>query len=121
MNTPKRRGALLTAGLMTIALTATACGSGGGGSSSDEDAGKPVKGGTLNMLGIGDVDYVDPNITYYSAGAELARLFARSLYTAPIHPLFSDAYVFAPLRKYAYDFSMISAHRSPVVPGRVNA
>ena len=51
MNTPKRRGALLAAGLMTIALTATACGSGGGGSSSEEDAGKPVKGGTLNMLG----------------------------------------------------------------------
>ena len=83
MNTPKRRGALFAAGLMTIALTATACGSGGGGSSSDEDAGKPVKGGTLNMLGIGDVDYVDPNITYYSAGAELARLFSRSLFTFP--------------------------------------
>ena len=62
MNTPKRRGALFAAGLMTIALTATACGSGGGGSSSEEDAGKPVKGGTLNMLGIGDVDYVDPNV-----------------------------------------------------------
>ena len=83
MNTPKRRGALFAAGLMTIALTATACGSGGGGSSSEEDAGKPVKGGTLNMLGIGDVDYVDPNASYYSAGYMLTRLYARQLFTFP--------------------------------------
>ena len=83
MNTPKRRGALFAAGLMTIALTATACGSGGGGSSSDEDAGKPVKGGTLNMLGTGDTDYFDPNITYYSAGYMLNRLYSRQLFTFP--------------------------------------
>ncbi len=82
MNTPKRRRALFAAGLMTIALTATACGS-GGGSSSEEDAGKPVKGGTLNMLGIGDVDYVDPNATYYSAGYMLNRLYSRQLFTFP--------------------------------------
>ena len=83
MNTPKRRGALFAAGLMTIALTATACGSGGGGSSSEEDAGKPVKGGTLNMLGIGDVDYVDPNATYYSAGYMLTRLLQPSAVHVP--------------------------------------
>ena len=83
MNTPKRRAALFAAGLMTIALTATACGSGGGGSSSEEDAGKPVKGGTLNMLGIGDVDYMDPNVIYYSVGYLLPRLWSRQLFTFP--------------------------------------
>jgi peptide/nickel transport system substrate-binding protein len=83
MNTPKRRTALFAAGLMTLALVSTACGSGGGGSSSEEDAGKPVKGGTLNMLGIGDVDYVDPNASYYSAGYMLTRLYARQLFTFP--------------------------------------
>ena len=31
-------------------------------------SGTPVKGGTLNMLGAGDVDYMDPNISYYSIG-----------------------------------------------------
>jgi hypothetical protein len=30
--------------------------------------GTPVKGGTLTMLGVGDVDYMDPNISYYAIG-----------------------------------------------------
>ena len=36
-----------------------------GGSGS---AAAAVRGGTLNMLGAGDVDYMDPNISYYSVG-----------------------------------------------------
>ena len=82
MNTPKRRTALFAAGLVTVALVSSACGS-GGGSGSDDEAGKPVKGGTLNMLGVGDVDYVDPNVTYYSAGNTLTRMYARQLFTFP--------------------------------------
>jgi len=45
--------------------------------------GTPVKGGTLNMVGTGDVDYMDPNITYYSTGYTGARLWSRQLLTFP--------------------------------------
>ena len=75
---------ILASGAVIAALTlaVSACGS-GGSSSSDDDAGSPVKGGTLNMLGVGDVDYVDPNVSYYSAGYMLTRLYSRQLFTFP--------------------------------------
>ncbi len=47
------------------------------------DSGTPVTGGTLHMLGIGDVDYMDPNISYYSAGYVALRLWSRQLFTYP--------------------------------------
>ena len=40
-------------------------------------------GGTLNMLGAGDVDYMDPNISYYSIGYLGLRLWSRQLFTYP--------------------------------------
>ena len=55
----------------------------------DEDInnkGTPVKGGTLHMLGVGDVDYMDPNISYYSGGYMGARLYSRQLVTFPAIP-----------------------------------
>jgi peptide/nickel transport system substrate-binding protein len=69
-------------------VTLAACSGGGSGttgatSSSGTNEGTPVKGGTLNVLGAGDVDYMDPNITYYSAGYEASRLFSRTPYTYP--------------------------------------
>ncbi len=45
-----------------------------------------VKGGTLNMLGAGDVDYMDPNVTYYSVGYLVARLYDRQLFANPADP-----------------------------------
>lgn len=42
-----------------------------------------VKGGTLNMLGAGDVDYMDPNISYYSIGYLALRIWSRQLFTYP--------------------------------------
>src|SRR4051794_36619585 len=51
---------------------------GGGGTGADQNInneGTPTKGGTLNMLGTGDVDYMDPNIMYYSGSYLAARLF----------------------------------------------
>ena len=86
MNTPKRRGALFAAGLMTIALTATACGSGGGGSSSEEDAAKPVTGGTLNMLGHRRCRLHGPQLSYYSVGYLNLRMWSRQLFTYPADP-----------------------------------
>jgi len=35
------------------------------------------------MLGVGDVDYMDPNISYYTAGYEALRLWSRQLLTYP--------------------------------------
>jgi peptide/nickel transport system substrate-binding protein len=51
-----------------------------GGSSS---AAAAVRGGTLNMLGSGDVDYMDPNISYYSIGYLGLRMWSRQLFTYP--------------------------------------
>jgi peptide/nickel transport system substrate-binding protein len=45
--------------------------------------GTPVTGGTLHMLGTGDVDYMDPNISYYSVGYIALRLWSRQLFTYP--------------------------------------
>jgi peptide/nickel transport system substrate-binding protein len=82
MNIPKRRTALAAVTLLTIGLVGAGCGSSNksGGSG---DAGTPEKGGTLNMLGVGDVDYMDPNVTYYSAGYTATRLYSRQLVTFP--------------------------------------
>jgi len=89
------------AGVATLAVLATACGgssSGGGATPSSSsgsgapsgfqkislnNTGTPVKGGTLNVLGSSDVDYLDPNITYYSLGQAAVREFSRQLYTYP--------------------------------------
>ncbi len=100
-----RRTTVFTTGLVSLALVAAACGSssnkptgnsatttGGGGTTSsslpnqryaDNSSGTPVKGGTLTMLGVGDVDYMDPNISYYSGGYLGLRMWSRQLYTYP--------------------------------------
>ena len=65
MKNSRRRVALLAA-VSATALIKAACGAGESGGGSTADEGKPVKGGTLNMLGIGDVIYLDPNVLYYS-------------------------------------------------------
>ncbi len=81
-----------------LALIAGACGSshssstggsGGGGSSgassqiyANNSGGTPVKGGTLTMLGTGDVDYMDPNVSYYSIGYLGLREWSRE----PVSP-----------------------------------
>lgn len=49
-------------------------------------SGAPRKGGTLNMLGEGDVDYMDYNISYYSIGALGQRPWVRGLYSYPAIP-----------------------------------
>jgi len=73
----------------TSCLTVTACNSGGGTTSGSTGAGgtgasaNAVRGGTLNMLGSGDVDYMDPNISYYSIGYLGLRPWSRQLFTYP--------------------------------------
>jgi peptide/nickel transport system substrate-binding protein len=52
-------------------------------SSNTNSGGTPVTGGTLHMLGVGDVDYMDPNITYYTTGYLAARMYSRQWITYP--------------------------------------
>lgn len=65
-----------------LGLVAAGCG-GNTSTSGSSDEGTPVKGGTLNMLGAGDVDYMDPNVSYYSVGYTALRLWSRQLFTFP--------------------------------------
>jgi peptide/nickel transport system substrate-binding protein len=73
----------------TSCLTVAACSSGGGttpgstGAGSAGSSSTAVRGGTLNMLGSGDVDYMDPNISYYSIGYLALRMWSRQLFTYP--------------------------------------
>ena len=77
--------AIAAAGLGLAACTASngTTGTGGTGGAGASAAGTPVRGGTLNMLGSGDVDYMDPNVSYYSGGYVALRLWSRQLFTYP--------------------------------------
>jgi peptide/nickel transport system substrate-binding protein len=81
----RRRLAAVT--LAAVAsITLAACSNGGNTPSGSSTAGTPVTGGTLNMLGTGDVDYMDPNISYYSIGYLNLRMWSRQLFTYPADP-----------------------------------
>jgi peptide/nickel transport system substrate-binding protein len=95
----RSRGFAAAVGLVALALVAAACGSSGsststGGSGStvagwqgvNAGSGTPKSGGTLNMLGQGDVDYMDYNLSYYTIGALVQRMWVRSLYSSPAIP-----------------------------------
>ncbi|HVA73632.1 MAG TPA: ABC transporter substrate-binding protein [Acidimicrobiales bacterium] len=94
----KRRTLQLGAGIATLALVAAACGSSNKGTTSPgtgatnaggtqifqpNSGGTPKSGGTLTMLGTGDVDYMDPNISYYTIGYLGLREWSRQLYNYP--------------------------------------
>jgi len=89
----RTRGYGAVVGLAALALVVAAC----GGSSTakpgtsptgttagfqglNPGTGTPKKGGTLNMLGQGDVDFMDYNISYYSIGFLAQRMWQRDLY-----------------------------------------
>ena len=98
----RTRGYAAAVGVAALALVVAACGgsSGGGSTSTGTSAGSqtyglqglnpgsgtPTKGGTLNMLGQGDVDYMDYNISYYTIGALGQRPWLRLLYAYPATP-----------------------------------
>ena len=92
------RGYVAGAALAALALLAAACSSNSTSSTSSPSGptvagwqgvnpgGTPKTGGTLNMLGQGDVDYLDYNISYYSIGALAQRIYVRGLYAYPAIP-----------------------------------
>jgi peptide/nickel transport system substrate-binding protein len=69
--------------LCTVGLAVTACSGTVTTGSSKSSEGTPVTGGTLNMLGVGDVDYMDPNVSYFTTGSLSQRMWARQLFTQP--------------------------------------
>ncbi len=90
----------VAASCVTLALVAGCSSSGNSGdnpsmgSSKQQDAAKQFppninaggtakRGGTLHMLGVGDVDYMDPNISYYATGYLGLRMWSRQLVTNP--------------------------------------
>ena len=98
----RTRGYAAAAGAAALALAVAAC----GGSrrrrldvrhvsgladlwsarASTPGPGRPPKGGTLNMLGQGDVDFMDYNVSYYTIGALGQRPWLRLLYAYPATP-----------------------------------
>jgi len=46
-------------------------------------SGAPQTGGTLNMIGVSDVDHMDYDIGYYSTDYQAYRLYLRQLYSWP--------------------------------------
>jgi peptide/nickel transport system substrate-binding protein len=93
-----RRACLVLGSLAACLLTAAACTAtsssqgtiGGirlsGGLHGLNPGGAPRKGGTLTMLGAGDVDFMDYNISYYVVSNLSLRLWARGLYAYPATP-----------------------------------
>jgi peptide/nickel transport system substrate-binding protein len=77
-----RRGFVPIIGAAALAVGITACG-GSSSPSPGSTQGTIARGGTLNALGTGDVDYLDPNISYYSIGYLGLRQWSRQLYTYP--------------------------------------
>jgi peptide/nickel transport system substrate-binding protein len=86
------------AGLAALALVVTACTGGsttpsglgasgsrftGGQQGLNPGTGVPKRGGTLNMLGTSDVDFMDYNISYDTVGDLGERMWVRGLYAYP--------------------------------------
>ena len=101
----RRTRASLTALAAVAAVVLAACGtadtnsggtSGGAGAAGSEEAVRngtadgAARGGTLNILGAGDVDFLDPQVTYYSAGYTVIRLLNRQFFDFPADPAKKD-------------------------------
>jgi peptide/nickel transport system substrate-binding protein len=93
------RGYVAGAALAALALLAAACSSGSTSSTGtpsgptvagwqgvNPGSGTPKSGGTLNMLGQGDLDFMDYNVSYYSIGSLAQRPWVRGLYAYPAIP-----------------------------------
>jgi peptide/nickel transport system substrate-binding protein len=80
----KRRGLSTAALVAGLALTAAACGGSSGGSSTPgTNTSGAKKGGTLKLLGAGDIDHMDPQAAYYPTSYTLLRMISRQLLSYP--------------------------------------
>ncbi len=83
-----RRRALLGAAVAGLVLVLAACG-GGTGSSSSAGSLTPQRGGTLKLVGQGDVDHLDTSSIYSGTTYTIERAFTRQLVTYPATGLHS--------------------------------
>ena len=99
----RTRAYAAVAGAVALTMLAAACSnsssSGNGGGSTGQQGqlnagfqglnpgtGAPQRGGTLNMVGISDVDYLDYDTGYFTTDYQVARLTVRQLYAFPADP-----------------------------------
>ena len=98
----RTRAYAAVAGAVTLTMLAAACSSsstsGSGTSTTGPQAltagfqalnpgsGSPQRGGTLNEVGVSDVDYMDYDVGYYTTDYQVARLITRQLYNWPAEP-----------------------------------
>ena len=97
------RAFAIVTGAVALTMLAAACSSsstsGSGGSNTtgpqqltagwqglNPGTGAPQRGGTLNMVGISDVDYMDYDVGYYTTDFMVSRLTVRQLYGWPATP-----------------------------------
>ncbi|HET8582697.1 MAG TPA: ABC transporter substrate-binding protein [Jatrophihabitans sp.] len=73
-------------GSSTGSGTSSASAAGGVPLNINPGSGTPKRGGTLHMLGTGDVDYMDPSVSYYAIGYLGLRMWSRQLLTYPAVP-----------------------------------
>jgi peptide/nickel transport system substrate-binding protein len=73
-----RRSFMTAVAAIAVGMVIVAASSASGSKTS---ADTPTKGGTLYMLGNGDVDYMDPNVSYYTVGQLGLRMWSRQLMT----------------------------------------
>ncbi|WP_216205644.1 ABC transporter substrate-binding protein [Amycolatopsis aidingensis] len=83
MNAHTRRGRTTGVALGAVAALALASCGGDGVPAGDEAGGEPQRGGTLNIVGKGDVTSMDTAFSYYTLNYVLMRGFTRQLITYP--------------------------------------
>jgi ABC-type transport system substrate-binding protein len=87
------------AGACGLLLLVAACGSSSGSGSSSgasPSPGNATNGGTLKLLGSGDVDHLDPASAYYTVSYTLERAFTRQLVSYPSSAQIGAATAVAP-------------------------
>jgi peptide/nickel transport system substrate-binding protein len=98
----RTRAYAAVAGAVALTMLAAACSSSstsGSGSNStgpqqavagwqglNPGTGAPQRGGTLNMVGVSDVQYMDYDLAYYTTDIQLMRMTVRGLYGWPATP-----------------------------------
>ena len=78
-----RRGLASVALVAGVALSASACGGSSGSSGTTTKTPTAKKGGTLKILGAGDIDHMDTASAYYTVSYTLLRAVSRQLVSYP--------------------------------------
>jgi peptide/nickel transport system substrate-binding protein len=98
----RTRAYAAVAGAVALTMLAAACsssstsGNGGGNTQQNQltagwqglnpGSGAPQRGGTLNMVGVSDVNYMDYDFYYYTSDIQVMRMLERGLYGWPAVP-----------------------------------